>query len=351
MLDPVDASAPPENGAYWLVGEAMLETISIPMLKRELLTLFVNAVGVPTFVRDTLTGDTYPLVFAAGASTSDDVCSYPGCDLHVERATNCAVFDYDNFFRIIGFGDTGWAYTGSVRACPTRDVFIPAVSAEGDVVSSTLLPSGRLHIRANFPIDLATDTFEMSVDGVPRIADPVIDGDADSLVLELGSVPIGAAFTFAYNGPRSVRSSAPTTLATTAELTDFSLVTAPPTGAIDSRGATLAYAPGSLSIRDLGHGPRQPFAFLIALGDPGVAARLLIDATVRRASGGAAVAALVRSDGTGSAPVYLNASLDIPMPLGEGALWLLVTNMQDLYAPDDLADPLVIDIHSLQWMN
>ncbi len=351
VLQTSDAGPLPQNGAYQLEGMATLATSSVPspQLKQEYLTLFVDATGTPTHVRDRITQDTFALAFATGASVSDDACPFEGCDLRVDRATHCAVYDYVDYFRPIG-SDTGYAYTGRVRACPTDDVFVPVLEVRGALVGDTLLPNGRLRVRANFPIDAATDTFTMTLDGAALAGTVVPDGDLDSFAIELGTVPLGASFTFVYTGPRAVSPVAPSTFATTATLTDLTLATAPPAGAIDTRGTPLVYESGTLTLHDEGRAPREPFATLIALGSPGTATRLVIDAIVARRSGGVTFVELVRADGTRSAATNMYIDLEVAVPPGEGDLWLLFTNAQDLLIPIDRADPLVITIRSFSWM-
>ncbi len=358
VLQGPDAGTSPDaggEGAYQLEGEATLSTGRGPELKRERLTLFVGASGIPTHIRDRLTGDTRALVFAPGASVSDDACtwtsagSYGGCDLHVERATHCAVYDYIDYFRIVRLDDTIPTYTGRVRACPTSEVFVPVLEVRGDVVPDTILPSGRVRVEANFPIDRAVDTFEMTVDGVDVTARAMANDDLDMLAVELGTVRLGAPFTFRYTGTRAVSPVAPSTFATTAVLSDLTLATPPPAGAMDMRGTPIVYAPGELTLNDEGNSPRRPFATLIALGDPGTATRLIIDATHRAREGNTTFASLVRANGSGSAPVPLG-SLEFDVPPGDGDVWFLLTNDQILYPPGDSGPAFVFTIRSFSWM-
>jgi len=350
VLPTPDAGPLPENGAYQLEGMATLATSSTPQLKQEYLTLFVDATGTPTHVRDRFTEDTFALTFATGASVSDDACPFEGCDLRVERATRCAVYDYVDYFRTSILSDTGYAYTGRVRACPTAEVFVPVLEVRGALVADTLLPSGRLRVRANFPIDAATDTFMMTLDGAALAGSVVPDGDLDSFAIELGTVPLGASFTFVYTGPRPVSPVAPSTFATTAVLTDLTLATPPPAGSMDMRGTPLVYASGALTLNDEGRSPRRAFATLIALGDPGTATRLVIDAVHTSSREGAFTSvSLVRADGTGSTPVRLGG-VELDVPPGDGDLWLLLTNDQVLYPPGDRYPTLVFTIRSLSWM-
>lgn len=346
--EPAETSEPLAPGDYVLEGEASLDTIPGPRLRQERLALFVPERGstIPWYVRDERTGQLSALSFDADG-LSDDVCSYDGCDLRVERDTGCAVYTYESYFRPEEpCQDSGYALTGVVRACPTDEEFVPHLTLEGHVDPGTILPDGSLVVRTNFPLDAYSDTIDVRVDGVTQTFAPAIEGH----VIELGSVPLGAEVDVTYAGSRELVPSIASPLSTSDVLTDFAIESAPPSGAIDARGQELVYESGSLVLRDEGRCPRAPFVVLVALGDAGSATQLHVTADHGERFTSSTQAQLVRADGTASEPVGLSGpELDLEVPAGSGAVSLLLTNPQVAPAPDDVADPTVFSIHALEW--
>jgi hypothetical protein len=97
--------------------------------------------------------------------------------------------------------------------------------------------------------------------------------------------------------------------------------------------------------------PRVPFAVAIALGDPGDGTALAIRAVHGSRFTELTRAALVRANGNASEPVLLHGpDVIIAVPSGEGGVWLLLTNTQNLAPPDDREDARVFDLESFDWM-
>ena len=336
--------APLVEGAYMLEGEAELGTSGgLIATKQERLTLFVDASGTPTHLHDRVTDDMYGLTFRDGLS--QDVCTWEGCELRVERDTGCAVFDYTGYFRVVGFGDSGHRYTGRVIACPTDEPFEPVLQVSGELVRDTVLPSGRLFVEANYPIDRSIDTWEMTLDGAPLEGSEALV-DMNTRFLDVGPMPVGSNFEFRYTGTRAVSPVSPTGFSTNAIVEDLSFDTAPAEGAIDSRSTPIVYEDGALLLRDEGQGRSRPFASLIALGDPGTATHVVIDVEVQGRAGGNPMVQVVRADGATSEPVLLWEG-EAVIPAGPGGAWLLITSLQDVPAPNDRADPLVFTLNQL----
>lgn len=349
---PLDPLAP---GAYVLEGEAARGD-DPPRAERLVLFVPEEGSGEPIYLRNTRWSTTTALTFAPGARASDPVpCGCELCDgactVRVEADTGCAVFAYTDY---VEWGpsicqDGGEPVAGTLRACPTDEVFAPELSIEGTLEPSLIGLDGRVSVRASYPLDEAADTIEVLIDGAPH-AFTSTQLAPDRLVIELGTIAPGMDVAITYTGDREVSPTPPTALATSAVLTDLTLETPPPEGAIDARGQPVRFDAGALHIDDEGHCPRVPFAAAIALGDPGSAAALAVEHEHGQRLGSYTEARLVRADGSSGAIMILHSdSIELPLPEGTGPVWLLLTNAQALHAPGDYADPAVLRIDALEW--
>jgi len=358
-LSACDGASPPSEplapGAYVLEGEATGEGGRV---RTERLVLFVpgEGSGEPIYLRNTRWSTMTALTFAPGASVSDPVpCGCELCDgactMRVEADTGCAVFEYIDY---VEWGpsicqDGGEPVAGTLRACPTDEVFAPELFIEGMLEPSLIDVDGRVSVRANYPLDEAADTIEVQIDGAPH-AFTTAQLAPDRLVIELGTIAPGTDVAITYTGDREVSPTPPTALATSAVITDLTLETPPPDGAIDARGQPVRFEAGALHIDDEGHCPRVPFAAAIALGDPGSAAALAVEHEHGQRLGSYTEARLVRADGSSGAIMTLHSDpIELPVPEGTGPVWLLLTNAQALHAPSDYADPAVLRIDALEW--
>lgn len=346
---------PSAPGACVLEGEAARGDAP-PRTER--LVLFVPEAGsdAPMYLRNTRWSTMAALTFAEGSSVSEPIgCGCELCDgtctVRVEADTRCAVFEYTDY---VEWGpsicqDGGEQVTGTLRACPTGEAFVPELVIEGTLEPSLIDLDGRVSVRASYPLEPAADPIEVRIDGAPHefTATSVAP---DRLVIELGTIAPGTDVAITYAGDRPVSPTPPTAFATTASITDLTLETEPPDGAIDARGQPVRFEAGALHIDDEGHCPRAPFAAAIALGDPGSAAALAIDHEHGERMTSYTEARLVRADGSSGAVTTLRGDpVELPVPAGAGAVWLLLTNEQSIPAPHDYADPAVLRIDALEW--
>lgn len=228
-------------GAYVLEGET--DRGHQPP-RAERLFLFVPEAGSdePTYLRNTRWSTMTALTFAEGARLSDPIpCGCELCDgrcsVRVEADTGCAVFEYTDY---VEWGpsicqDGGEQVMGTLRACPTDEVFAPELNIEGVLEPTLIDVDGRVRVSANYPLDEVADAVEVHVDGAPHTftRTPIAP---DRFMIELGTIGPGTDVAITYAGERPVAPTPPTALATTAVITDLTLESAPPDGAIDARG-------------------------------------------------------------------------------------------------------------------
>lgn len=350
-------------GSYVLEGEAEFQTTSSVPLE-------TISMRLALFVPDEGSGDPYylswrgaivPLTFTGGGNLSDDVCTLEGCNVRVERDTGCAVVEYANYIDppISGTGncrDYYWYNTGTLPACPTEEKFEPSVVMSGSLEPHTILLDGLVGVRTNYPWDPDLDAIEITVDGT-TIDAPAVSAGSDRFGIELGTVAVGSDVRITYTGSRALELTPPTAFSTTSVITHLSLDTAPPEGSIDARGQSLRFESGSLVIDDEGSCPRAPFAIAVALGDPGGATMLRLLAMHASRAGGYTQASVARGDVRGEVVTLLAgdatgplAEHEVPVPAGDGPAWLLLTNLQDVPVPSDIADPRVLTMDALEWL-
>ncbi len=177
--------------------------------------------------------------------------------------------------------------------------------------------------------------------GALELATPVEPLGEFSLELPAATNAIGAPVALSFVPP----------LATSATVSDREFVEPPPAGAIATFGYELVHEGGALVWRDEGMAPRRSsFAALVALGEPGDAS--VVRWTARHGARATAYteASLYREGGGRSSTVSLYTHDALDVPEGQGALWLVLTNTQELPVPNDRADAevLVLDAIALE---
>lgn len=214
----------------------------------------------------------------------------------------------------------------------------PGLIEELVVDADTLLPSSLAGaVLVHDGVDIAL-TYEGDwFGGRLRLATPVEPTGAFELALQDAANAAGDAASVGFEAP----------LTTSATVTDLDFVAAPPEGSIATFGYPLAHVDGGLVLTDEGRAPRHAFAALIALGDPGTATAVRWTARHAIRAGGPSRASLYREGGLRSATVSMQTTDTLPIPVGEGALWLVITNDQNVPMPTDRADAEVLVIESI----
>jgi hypothetical protein len=189
------------------------------------------------------------------------------------------------------------------------------------------------------PIATAVTAYRGGIKFHPTTLIPL--GASVDVSLEGARDPMGRAFT----DPRPL-----TPLATTATLTDLTLATPPPAGAVVGVGlpTTFVAGMGLCAVDDLpGLSRTYPFAFVVALGDVSGTTVDVAFIAPRYQSGQTEIA-VARADGTHGAAVMLSSSaitnpLTLPIPPGTGPISLIVASPNQVYPPlfDSNTSPIV----------
>ena len=293
-------------------------------------------------------------VDAAGRAVVPLLC--PGCEVVIERGAPCASLETP--------GAEGGVRVGSDIVASVADG-LPLCVVEGEAPRALTVHGpieagepGRIEYlvvdgSSVYPASLAGAVLMHEGEAIPLRY--VGDWFGGALELATAVEPTGAftlalpAATNALGEPAELSFVPP--LATSATIGDLDFVEAPPAGAIATFGYELVHEDGALVLRDEGMGPRRSsFAALIALGDPGEASVVRWAAQHGARSGAYTEAGLYREGGGRSETVSMYGHDALAIPEGQGALWLVLTNTQTLYAPNDRADPevLVLDAITLE---
>jgi hypothetical protein len=356
------ACAAPASGLE--PGEHVLEATGLSGLPTLQLRVWLPEgarAGAPVWIAD---DQGLSLIRASGAfdaaGVTSNLCARPGCLVELRAVDRCAATRFDEvlWFSFAG-GDVPSVVDGEADACAIdADPLTGVLTLGVDLTrAEAIAPIRRIELRPSVPVDVATlAALRLTVDG--EHVDTTYEGDGwgGALVLALPLDPTGVIALDA-GGTRDVlgREYLPATLrapATRAVLEDPSFDTEPTEGAIAWAGHELAVRDGALRMRDEGRWPRVPFAAVVALGDPGAATTLRLDAEVAaRELGGHVTAHVVRAGGAAADPLMLRMGLRtetaLPIPAGTGAVWLVLHSAQAISQPRDMHSPDVLAVHGL----
>lgn len=297
--------------------------------------------GRAFFIDDALADEGGPLVREAGTFDADGhatlSCVY-GCTATLDAETACVtVTTTGTVFYDPHGGDVAPRLAATDHVCPVAgDPAWRGVRLVPPTDPGASAPLSALAVRAWVPLDESTlSSLRLSRDGADV---PVhYEGNAfgGRLVLDApldneGSLELDASGLRDALG-RTVETSA-VLLATTATVTDLSLDTEPPAGALPVYGAVLDITSGELGATDTGHWPRVvPFIALVALGDPGSASAVGVEGRQVGRMGGDVTARVVRAGGATGAAVSLPHEVglvDAAIPAGTGPIWLVLHSDQ-----------------------
>lgn len=349
-LGALGCSEPVEERAYY----RLVANVDGPVDFEVVLDVFFpegHEVGDPVLMHRVGSSRAIGEVGTGGRAAVELLCA--GCEVVLERGAACGTLETpEASARIQWSGDQLVSVPDGLPFCMTEGLAPRGVRVHGQIEASQLGAISRLVVSADALRPSSLTGATLTHDGVDIPLTYVGDWYGGALVLAAPVEPTGTfslslpTATTAAGEPAEVTFTAP--LATSATLTDLTLETAPPEGAVATFGYPLEHRDGELILTDEGRAPRHSaFAALIALGDPGEATTVRWTARHASRSSAPTEIALYREGGMRSSTAILFVADELPIPAGEGALWIAITNTQQVLIPNDAADSEVFALESI----